>query len=365
MQDFVRQLVFKLMRGVGFLAPWRVKRHRKVDYVPQGGTPSSKGERLVAYCLGDFSNRPPIRCTRSRRYLRRRLILMIQADGDTITTYSKPGPSASDQKKVVKALTSQRAEIPSRLIAWLIRGDDAGHNSDPRQGLHLSGMRPAKRRDLVLVPTACRKRYLGPNLARQLSELQNYWVPWDEKSDTAWWGGALTGDRWRQREPHTLTRREVLEHFRDQPSDRVSLHLTVVPENVRPLPGCRIEERFSKQSAFSHKCLLLLPGNDIASGSSWYFAGNSVVLMPKPHLEHILYFEMEPWEHYVPLENDPADVLTKLQWVLDNETEAQQIVANSHARLRWLCGPEYLWACNEVLRRVAEPGPEQKTARVK
>ena len=146
----------------------------------------------------------------------------------------------------------------------------------------------------------------------------------------------------------------MLYHFRDHPSDQVSLHLTELAIDEEVPPGLELERRFTKQSAFSHKCLLLLPGNDIASGSSWYFAGNSVVLMPKPHLEHILYFEMEPWEHYVPLENDPADILVKLRWVLDNQDKAKQIVANSHERLRWLCGPEYLWACNEVLRRIAQ-----------
>ena len=122
-----------------------------------------------------------------------------------------------------------------------------------------------------------------------------------------------------------------------------------------PPPGLHLVDRFTKRHAFSHKCLVLLPGNDIASGSSWYFGGNSVVLMPPPHLEHILYFEMKPWEHYVPLESDPADILTKLQWVLDRPEEAKRIVANSHERLRWLCGPEYQWACNEVLRRIASP----------
>ena len=72
-----------------------------------------------------------------------------------------------------------------------------------------------------------------------------------------------------------------------------------------------------------------------------------------------LHLEMNPWEHYVPLENDPTDILVKLRWVLDNQEEAQQIVANSHERLRWLCGPEYLWACNEVLRRIAQPEPRK------
>ncbi len=76
--------------------------------------------------------------------------------------------------------------------------------------------------------------------------------------------------------------------------------------------------------------------------------------MPRPHLEHILYFEMKPREHYVLLETDPADILVKLRWVLDHQDEARQIVTNSHERLRWLCGPEYLWASNEVLRRIAQ-----------
>jgi hypothetical protein len=120
----------------------------------------------------------------------------------------------------------------------------------------------------------------------------------------------------------------VLVYFRDQPSHQVSLNLTELPESDKDLPNIQKVERFTKRSAFGHKCILLLPGNDIASGSSWYFAGNSVVLMPRPHLEHILYFELNPWEHYIPLENDPADILVKLRWVLDNPDKAKHIVEN-------------------------------------
>jgi hypothetical protein len=65
---------------------------------------------------------------------------------------------------------------------------------------------------------------------------------------------------------------------------------------------------------------------------------------------------MNPWEHYVPLENAPEDILVKLRWVLNHPAEAQQIVARTHERLRWLAGPEYLWACREVMRRIASAG---------
>lgn len=266
--------------------------------------------------------------------------------------------NVQDSKKIVVALTTQRAAIPPGLRCWLVRGDGAGDDTDPEQGIHISGMRRAIHRHLVLMPTSNRKRFLGPRLKEQMDELRQSWIPWDEKSDTAWWGGALTGDLWMDNEPRTLTRREVLYHFRDNPSDQVRFCLTGVPNKLELAPGLEIKDKFTKESAFQSKCLLLLPGNDIASGSSWYFAGNSVVLMPAPQEEHILYFEMNPWEHYVPLENDPADILLKLSWVLQNQDKARQIVENSHERLRWLYSPEYLWACNEVLRRIADPETE-------
>ena len=354
MFKYAKKNARKIIRHIWFATGLRRKRRVILDYQPEPGSKSNKAERLVEYCLGDFRHRPLLPCTRRRRYLRQRSILLIETDRHAVTTSVSGARKLRDQKRVVSALVDQRAEIPPNLSAWLICGDGAGVTSDPEQGVHLTGMRPASRRDLVLVPTACRNRYLGPNLARQLDELREAWVPWNEKLDTVWWGGALTGDQWKDQVPRALTRREVLQYFVEHPSDQVSFHLTQMPNKTDVLPGFELEGKFTKQSAFAHKCLLLLPGNDIASGSSWYFAGNSVVLMPKPHLEHILYFEMEPWEHYVPLENDPADVLVKVRWALDNQEAAQKIVANSHERLRWLCGPEYLWACNEVLRKIAE-----------
>jgi len=358
------KIILNKLRSLKFyildLTGWRKNYHRYMfDYHPVPGQRSKKAERLVDYCLGDNKGQPVLPCTENLAYLSNKFILLLQIGSGQATISagseiaSEKASSEYDTKKVVEALVSQRATMPDGLSCWVIRGDNAGRLSDPGQGLHVTGMRPFNRRDLVLVPTADRDRFLGPNLKRQLEELRELWVPWEGKTDTVWWGGALSGSQWEKREPRTLTRREVLHHFQKYPSDQVSLHMTQLPKNAKMPIGIELEGHFTKQSAFGHKCLLLLPGNDIASGSSWYFASNSVVLMPKPHLEHILYFEMEPWTHYVPLENNPADILIKLQWVLDNQEQTKKIIANSHERLRWLCGPEYLWACNEVLRRIS------------
>jgi len=333
----------------------RISKHLCKPYQPIAGVRSDKAERLVAYCLGDYANGTVPACSQDIEYLQRKDILMLETEDQGLKlSAGLSNKSVNDQKKIARALIDQRADIPDGFTTWVVRGDYSGQRSDPKQGLHVSGMRHKSRSDLVLLPTACRERYVGMNLQRQMEELEQSWSPWEMKSDTAWWGGALTGDWWKTNEPISLTRREVLYHFRDNPDPRVCLRLTELPTNLAKPTGVPVQIRFTKREAYTHKCMLLLPGNDIASASSWYFCGNSVVLMPEPHLEHILYFEMEPWVHYVPLEPDPNDVLVKLQWVLDNQGEAQQIVANSHQRLKWLCGPEYLWACNEVLRRLQQ-----------
>lgn len=356
---YLRSKTRKLKRRFWLATNLIHKRQVSINYQPVPGRKSAKAERLVEYCLGDFSHQPVPTCSRQRRYLRQRSTLLLETSADVATTSASRGRVNRDTKKIVSALISQRAKIPSNLRVWLIRGDGAGAHSDPAQGVHLTGMRSTSRRDLVLAPTGCRNRLLGPALKQQMTELKQLWIPWDQKSNTAWWGGALTGDCWNNSSSAVLTRRNLLEYFTQQPSEKVSCHLTELPMKAQPVPGLKPQASFSKQSAFSHKCLLLLPGNDIASGSSWYFCGNSVVLMPEPTLEHILHFEMEAWEHYIPLDPDPADVLVKLQWVIENPIKAQKIVANSHERLRWLCGEEYLWACNEVLRRIAESQTEQ------
>lgn len=332
------------------------KMHYRLDYQPEPGERSNRAERLVDFCLGEFKDKPVLPCSRDLDYLDQ-TVLLLEAGIHSLVLSAGLDNTLVDQKKVVEALISQRAMMPPGLRCWLVRDDSAGAFTIPEQGLHIAAMRPRSRRDLVLVPSANRKRYLGPNLRTQMEELRRSWVPWEEKTDTAWWGGAITGNWRRKNAAQALTRREVLCYFRDNPSDHVLLNPTKLPENAPLPPGVELQSAFTKQSAFMNKCLVLLPGNDIASGSSWFFCGNSVVLMPEPHLDHILYFELEPWVHYVPLENDPADILTKLEWVLNNQDKARQMVGNAHDRLRWLSGPEYRWACNEVLRRISEPAP--------
>ena len=75
-----------------------------------------------------------------------------------------------------------------------------------------------------------------------------------------------------------------------------------------------------------YKAILLLEGNDVASGLKWALLSQSVVLMPKPrHTSWCMEELLQPWIHYVPLKDDLSDVETQMQWILHHSDEAWQI----------------------------------------
>lgn len=87
-------------------------------------------------------------------------------------------------------------------------------------------------------------------------------------------------------------------------------------------------------SLLQYKMLIVLEGNDVASGLKWALLSNSVVMMPPPTATSWVMEELlQPWVHYVPLYTNLTNVEEQVQWVLDHEKEAQQI---SHRGSLWM-----------------------------
>lgn len=92
--------------------------------------------------------------------------------------------------------------------------------------------------------------------------------------------------------------------------------------NGVPLYG----DRVSIEDMLSYKAIIMLEGNDVSSGLKWALYSNSVVLTQTPTKTSWAMEELlEPWVHYVPLADDLSDVEEKMQWVIDNDEEAQKI----------------------------------------
>jgi hypothetical protein len=84
--------------------------------------------------------------------------------------------------------------------------------------------------------------------------------------------------------------------------------------------------RKSVSEVIKYKGIIMLEGNDVASGLKWSLYSNSVVLMPPPTFTSFAMEELlVPFVHYVPLRSDLSDAQEQMQWILDNDVQAQKI----------------------------------------
>ena len=201
-------------------------------------------------------------------------------------------------------------------------------------------------------------------------------MPWDSKKNSAIFRGSLTGlfpnnmnakdveklteyDRCRllprcwftvMHATSTLVDSKLTEPYAE--SKGIS-RVIKIPSNQQKLD--LYGNRMSMDELLQYKALILLEGNDVSSGLKWALFSNSIVMMPPPTLTSWAMEEMlQPWVHYVPIQvyttnttkehhGDDAGTKTngvvttftftdaeeKMQWIIDNDDKAREIVKAS------------------------------------
>jgi len=181
------------------------------------------------------------------------------------------------------------------------------------------------------------KRHIAPVVKVLWSD-----IPWHKKKSMAVWRGVLTGD-------HSLYRRHEAEYnggkpmtfmercnmlsrckfvFDHQESTVVDVgiykqldYLSVPSEYNHVMKG-----ELSFHGHLQYKAIISLEGNDVATGLKWALFSRSVVLqVPPTKVSYAMEEILEPWIHYIPLKSDLSDVEEKMQWIEENDQEAQQI----------------------------------------
>ena len=75
-----------------------------------------------------------------------------------------------------------------------------------------------------------------------------------------------------------------------------------------------------------YKYLLMLEGNDVATGLKWYLSSNSVVFMAKPATGSFLMEGLLlPFVHCVPLKDDYSDLIDTVNWARRNDKQCKWI----------------------------------------
>jgi hypothetical protein len=122
-------------------------------------------------------------------------------------------------------------------------------------------------------------------------------------------------------QPH---RRKVIEAFYDHPRCNIG--------QTRPEEGQPWEKGFmSIEEQLQYKFLLCIEGNDVATNLKWAMSSNSLVIMSKPKYETwFMEGRLQAGVHYVEVKEDYSDLIEKMDYYLEHEQEALDIIANAH-----------------------------------
>ena len=75
-----------------------------------------------------------------------------------------------------------------------------------------------------------------------------------------------------------------------------------------------------------YKIIIMLEGNDVASGLKWALFSQSVVMMPIPtRMSWAMESYLEPWVHFIPIDEDLSNIEERVNWVFSHDKEANQI----------------------------------------
>ena len=97
------------------------------------------------------------------------------------------------------------------------------------------------------------------------------------------------------------------------------------------LPEAWKVEKCSLYDHLQFKFILALEGIDVASNLKWIMSSNSIAVMPKPKYETwFMEGTLIANYHYIEIKDDYSDLEERLNYYIENEKEAAQIVANAN-----------------------------------
>ncbi|ARP93957.1 glycosyl transferase family 90 [Bordetella genomosp. 13] len=149
-------------------------------------------------------------------------------------------------------------------------------------------------------------------------------TPFSEKITGVVWRGKCYKER----------RRNALSGLLDNP------HFDIGHTDAKRLdwPGYRPFMSIADQ--LRYKFVLSLEGNDVATNLKWIFSSNSLCFMPQPRYETwFMEGTLEPYVHYVPLEDDCSDMEEKMHHYAARPAQAEAIIRNAQRHVERFRNP--------------------------
>jgi hypothetical protein len=145
---------------------------------------------------------------------------------------------------------------------------------------------------------------------------------WNERKAIAYWrGGASGGGK-------ESTRCRVVEKLLDY--DKADAKITPWGgwENGKGIPDNYFGNRVHYTEFFKYKIFMIIDGNVIASNHMWGFATGCVPFIISNAKCWFSEF-LIPHVNYIPIQYDLSDLKEKIEWVINNDSEAEKIAENA------------------------------------
>lgn len=93
-----------------------------------------------------------------------------------------------------------------------------------------------------------------------------------------------------------------------------------------------LKDKISINNHLKYKFIWCQEGNDVASNLKWVMSSNSIAVMPQPKYETwFMEGTLLPNVHYISLKDDFSDLEDQLNYYLQHEQEAVEIIKNANA----------------------------------
>jgi hypothetical protein len=94
--------------------------------------------------------------------------------------------------------------------------------------------------------------------------------------------------------------------------------------------------KIPRETFQDYKYIFVLPGNDVGSSFYWTMNSGSVGLVVACDFETFASHHFKPWEHYIPIRRDQADVDRMMRWCANHQDECQAIAKRAQEKCKFL-----------------------------
>jgi hypothetical protein len=158
-----------------------------------------------------------------------------------------------------------------------------------------------------------------------LQTIKNIDIPFNKKNNKLLWRGVSTGRK------HNLLRDILVKKFQNNKDKNIDIKFSRLLQGYEHRSNEYIlGAEISIEKQLESKFLISIEGNDVATNLKWCLLSNSVVLMPKPKIcSWFMEDKLEPFVHYIPLQDDFEDLIQKYDWCLSNLSKCEEISKNA------------------------------------